>query len=230
MMDDNCIQSIPSRVESVLERIKQAAARAGKHADDIRVVAVSKRKPVEAILAAFDSGIIEFGENYVQEAEEKASRMPEGSLLHMVGGLQRNKAKKAAILFDMIQSVDNVRVAEALDRELSSCGRRIEVLVELNIGREQGKSGVSYESLWNLLAAFERLHSVTCAGMMVIPPEGETVRWFPEARRIFEEAGRTGMKNIEMKYLSMGMSADFEEAISEGSNMVRIGSAIFGKR
>jgi pyridoxal phosphate enzyme (YggS family) len=148
----------------------------------------------------------------------------------MVGNLQSNKAKKAAQIFDMVQSIDSIRLSDALDSACGKLGKSMEVLVEVNIGEECSKAGIEKEGLMNLLSHFGELSNLTCSGIMVIPPVIGAASFFPLARKMFESAGEQEFPNVRMKILSMGMSADFEEAILQGATMVRLGRAIFGER
>jgi len=229
-MDEQELALVFRSAVEVMEKVRRAAISSGREPGEIRLIGISKKKPVEAILKAFDAGIREFGENYVQEAEAKASLLPEGCLLHMVGGLQRNKAKKAAKLFSMVQSVDSAGLADALDNACAEIGRRMEVLVEVNIAGEQCKSGVAPDGLSELLVHFAGLRKLTCSGIMVIPPAQDSSSYFPAAREVFERVRAAKFANTDIKVLSMGMSSDFEEAIIEGATMVRVGRAIFGQR
>lgn len=229
-MDEQELALVGINAVAVIGRVNEAAVRSGRKPGEVRLIGISKKKPSEAIQKAFDAGIREFGENYVQEAEAKAPFMPEGSVLHMVGGLQRNKARKAARIFSIVQSVDSTNLADALDNACLELDRRMEVLIEVNMAGEQVKSGVGPEGLFGLLAHFEVLKKLTCTGIMVIPPVEDASSYFPEARELLERARAANFANTDMRELSMGMSSDFEEAIREGATMVRIGRAIFGQR
>lgn len=223
-------EDVRERATQVISRIEASERAAGRPKGSVRLVAVSKRKPAEAIIAAWDAGISEFGENYVQEALQKAGSLPKGAALHLVGSIQRNKARKAAALFDMIQSVDSPETAEALDRAAGEAGRRLEVLIEVNLGMELTKAGVGADSLFRLTDKMAGLSNLHLRGLMVIPPAAGADAFFPEARVLFEAAQeKLGLKS-GFDVLSMGMSQDFEKAIECGSTMVRVGRAIFGER
>lgn len=229
-MDDSQLALIGPRASEVMERIRRAARASGRCPEEIRVVGVSKKKPPEAILRAYEAGIREFGENYVQEAEGKVPLLPSGAMLHMVGSLQRNKARRAARAFDMVQSVDSIGLADALDIACMEQGRKMGVLIEVNIAGEPGKSGICASGINGLLAHFGYLGNITCEGLMVIPPVLGPREHFIRARELFELSRDNLFPNVDFKVLSMGMSSDFEEAIACGSTMVRIGRAIFGER
>ncbi len=223
-------EAVIDRARHVISRVEAAEIAAGHPRGSVRLVAVSKRKPAEAIIAAWEAGISEFGENYVQEALQKAGSIPEGARLHLVGNLQRNKARKAAALFDMVQSVDSPEIAEALDRAAHEAGRRMEVLLEVNVGMEQGKAGVGADGLLSLADRVAGLPNLSLRGLMFIPPAECTEAFFPEAKDLFDAACARLGGDSGFDILSMGMSQDFERAILCGSTMVRIGRAIFGER
>jgi len=210
-----------ARVE---ERIARAAERAGRRRDEITLVGVSKVKPASAIREAYEAGLRHFGENYVQEFAAKRAElgdMPE-AVFHMIGHLQSNKARAAAELFDVVETVDTARLAQ----RLSAAGRRLRVLIEVRMGNEETKSGVEEKDLPALVETVQSLAGLELAGLMVIPPwteDGETSR--PYFRRLRELGTRLGLPE-----LSMGMSNDFEVAIEEGATLVRVGTAIFGAR
>lgn len=229
-MDDLAHGSIRDRALSVMDRVRRAEERAGRPHGSVRIVAVSKTRGALEVLEAFSAGIVEFGENYVQEAEAKAGALPAGILLHMVGGLQSNKARRAARIFSMVQGLDSESAAAALDRACRDLGRRMDVLVQVNVASEATKGGVGPDGLADFLGKLEGLSFIKPRGIMVIPPAGLSARYFPEARRMFERARQNAADPASFDILSMGMSADFEEAISEGAVIVRIGRAIFGER
>lgn len=221
---------IRERAMDVIFRIEAAERASGRPKGSVRLVAVSKRKPAEAIVAAWDAGVSEFGENYVQEAALKAGSIPVGAKLHLVGSLQRNKARKAATLFSMIQSVDSPEIAAALDRAAAEAGRKLEVLIQVNVAMERTKAGICAESMIELAEKAAGLPALRLRGLMVIPPSECSDAFFPEARSLFEAARDRLGRDSGFDVLSMGMSQDFEKAIECGSTMVRVGRAIFGER
>ena len=215
---------VAGNLAAVRARIAAAAARAGRDAAAVRLVAVSKTQPAERVRAAVAAGVRDIGENYVQEAATKRAAVGGDVRWHLIGHLQRNKAARALELFDLIHSVDSVALAEALARHAAARGAPARALVEVNVGGEASKSGVAPEALPALL---ERLRdpSLVIEGLMAVPPPGspdEVRDHFRRLRALRDAAG--------LRELSMGMTDDFEVAIEEGATMVRIGRAIFGAR
>ncbi len=218
--------SIEQNIEDVRRRIELAAERAGRSPQEITLVAVTKTLPPSAVEAAFRAGVRHFGENRVQEAEQKICRL--ASLAprptwHLVGHLQSNKAKTAVDIFDIIQSVDSVRLAETLSRHAK---KTLPILLEVNVSGEASKYGFQTSDLATALKQITGLPNLRVEGLMTVAPavsDPERVR--PVFRRLREFAHDVGLK-----HLSMGMSDDFEVAIEEGATMVRIGRAIFGER
>ena len=233
MMDgDIDCEAIRRGVEEVRGRIAEACRRAGRDPGEVTLVAVSKGHPPEAVRAAHEAGMTIFGENRVQEASQKIPLCPSSLVWHMVGHLQRNKVRKALPLFEMIHSVDSLRLVEALERECSRLGKVLPVLIEVNVAGESSKYGVAPENLRELLDAAAGCGHLEVRGLMTMPPwspDPEKVRpYFARLRELLVKAGEEwGHGLVE---LSMGMSADFEVAIEEGATMVRIGTAIFGRR
>jgi pyridoxal phosphate enzyme (YggS family) len=227
---------IADRVAAVRERIARAAARSGRRADEIAVVAVSKTFPREAVREAFDAGLREFGENRVQEAEPKvealAALRPAGLRWHLVGHLQSNKARRAVALFDLIHSVDSADLGCRLERIGAETGREVRVLVQVDLAHEATKSGLDEAHLMPALEVLRGLKSVRTEGLMVLPPFAEdperTRSYFRRLRDLRDRARADSL--LMGSDLSMGMSHDFEVAIEEGATIVRIGTAIFGER
>lgn len=221
--------TIRDNLMRVRENIARAAGKAGRDPSEITLVCVSKTKPAELVREALEAGATDFGENYVQEAEEKIPQVGAGARWHMIGHLQSNKAAKAAALFQMIQSVDSVKLVRRLGRAARELGRTIDVLIEVNVGGEQTKTGAAPEEVPAVVEAALSEEGLRLMGVMGIPPflpDPEQVRpYFAELRRIFET-----LPPEHRRVLSMGMSADYEAAIAEGSTMVRIGTAVFGAR
>ncbi len=228
--------TLKSRIADIMAQINQAALRCGRNPEDVRLVAVSKTFPVEAIEKAVGAGLTVFGENYVQEARPKIERLASARLSwHFIGHLQTNKARYAVHLFDLIHSVDSLRLARALDREAAKAGKIQAVLIQVNIAREAAKSGIEPEDAPQLVDDISRLKHLSLRGMMTMPPyfdQPEKVRpYFSALRdlrdRIVAEASPAG---ISLPELSMGMSGDFAAAIECGATLIRIGTAIFGER
>ncbi|MGZ4812142.1 MAG: YggS family pyridoxal phosphate-dependent enzyme [Terriglobales bacterium] len=230
--------SIAENLNAVRERIAASARRAGRSPDEIALMAVTKTFGAEAIRAAYDAGQRLFGENRVQEFAEKvaAVRDLDGAEFHMIGHLQTNKAAKAVEIFSAVDSVDSLRLADKLNAAAAHMRKRLPVLIELNLGGEESKSGLNPVStgFGELLEAAERLDQLEFRGLMTIPPFTEDPRsarpYFRRLREIRDNIARRNLPGIRMDVLSMGMSHDFEVAIEEGSTCVRLGTAIFGGR
>ena len=230
--------ALSRRLEIVQEKITRAAERAGRATGDIRLVAVCKTFPPELVLEAVRAGLTRFGENRIQEAAKKIPQVAaraDGPLeWHLVGRLQRNKARRALELFDVIESLDRLELATALERAAADAGRRLPVLVQVNIDAETQKGGVAPAELPGFLESLAALPHLEPRGLMVLPracSDPEEVRpSFARVRRLREELNRGRPSEARLVELSMGMSADFEVAIEEGATLVRVGSAIFGGR
>jgi pyridoxal phosphate enzyme (YggS family) len=230
--------SISENIAAVRERIDRAARRVGRPCDEIALMAVSKMHPPEKIREAYDAGHRLFGENRVQEFSGKfdALRDLRDAEWHMIGHLQTNKAVKTVELFRAVDSVDSLKLAEKLDAVARNLGKKLDVLIEINVGGEAAKSGVAPESreLEALLLAAPRFEALVLRGLMTVPPftddpEGAR-RYFRKLRELCENIAARKLPAIAMNQLSMGMSHDFEVAIDEGSTCVRVGRAIFGER
>ncbi|MCB0292090.1 MAG: YggS family pyridoxal phosphate-dependent enzyme [Calditrichaeota bacterium] len=221
-------------IQLVQERIAAAAARCGKSPDDITLVAVSKTVAVEKINQAIELGIRHIGESRIQEARQKLPEITAPVTRHLIGHLQRNKVKYAVKLFDMIQSVDNLALAEELNARCAKLDLRMPILIEVNTSGEASKFGCQPEEALTLLKAIDRLPQLDTRGFMTIAVYSEdTARvrgCFKHLKRIFDEAQSLTLVNAHIDLLSMGMSSDYEVAIEEGANLVRVGSAIFGER
>ena len=230
--------SIATNIESLQERITQAAQRAGRNPREITLMAVTKTVAPERIREAYDAGMRVFGENRVQEFEAKVQALPDlaGAAWHMIGHLQSNKSTKATELFGHIDSVDSVKLAERLNSAAALSGKKLAVLMEINIGAEQAKSGLTADSaqLEKVLAIAPALSSLEILGLMTVPPylnDPEQSRpYFRSMRLLFDQIAARQLPGLRMEVLSMGMSHDFEVAIEEGSTCVRLGTAIFGER
>jgi pyridoxal phosphate enzyme (YggS family) len=229
--------SIRENAEHVRERIVSACKRSGRSAGDVQLMAVSKTQPVHMIQEAYEAGITVFGENRVQEFADKIRHVSALRIeWHLIGHLQSNKASKAAELFDGIDSVDSMKLAERLNRAAQEADKCLDVLIEINLGNEEQKAGLSPDSpeLNALLRAFEGFEALQMRGLMCIPPQ--TVQpdaargYFRRMRNLRDQLATLHLPRVELDELSMGMTHDFEIAIEEGSTMVRIGTAMFGER
>jgi len=225
-------QFLPARLAAVHARIEAAARRAGRDAHSVRLLAVSKQQPVEAIEAAAEAGQFEFGENYVQEGVAKIAALRGRPLTwHFIGQLQGNKTREVAEHFQWVHTVDRERIATRLDAQRPHFAGPLEVLLQVRLGDEPTKGGVNPEDLPRLADAVGRLPRLRLRGLMCIPPpaadEAAQRAPFRRLRELLEELGRRGHA---LDILSMGMSDDLEAAVLEGATMVRIGTAIFGPR
>ena len=218
------------------DRIASACARAARSSAEITLVAVSKTHPASAIEEAFAAGLRHFGENKVQEAEAKAPALlalrAQGLVFHLIGHLQTNKARKAVELFDRVHGVDDVRLAQRLERAAEEQQKRLPVLVQVDLAGEETKFGVPVEQLFGTLDALRSCKAVRTDGLMLMPPYDEDPeRLRPLFRRLRELRDEALERNLlRGRELSMGMSHDFEVAIEEGATLVRVGTAIFGNR
>jgi pyridoxal phosphate enzyme (YggS family) len=230
--------SIPENIAGVRQRVAEVARRAKRRPDEIALMAVSKTHPPERIREAHAAGLRLFGENRVQEFDGKANALSDlaGAEWHMIGHLQTNKASRAAELFRAVDSVDSVKLAEKLDAAAGSLGKKLSVLIEINVGGEAAKSGVAPDSreLEELLLAAPRLEALEFHGLMTVPPFTENPEgarpYFRQVRELRDAIAARELPAVGMNVLSMGMSHDFEVAIEEGSTCVRVGTAIFGER
>ncbi len=230
--------SIFENVAAVRERIASAARRAGRSLEEIALMAVSKTQPPERICEAYDLGLRIFGENRVQEFAGKAGLLRDlhDTEWHMIGHLQTNKAAKTVELFSSVDSIDSLKLAEKLSAAAEKMGKKLNVLIEINVGGEAAKSGTAPNSqeLEELLIAAPRLEALVFRGLMTVPPftnDPESARpYFRRLRELRDAIAARKLPAIAMDQLSMGMSHDFEVAIEEGSTCVRVGTAIFGER
>lgn len=202
--------------------------------DGVRLVAAAKTREPHEILEAAEAGINIVGENYVQEAARAREVVGTRVQWHFIGHLQRNKVKKAVELFDMIETVDSSEIAGEIDRKCALAGKTMPVLVEVNSGREPQKSGVLPEHAEKLIEEISSLQNIRVVGLMTMGPQvgdpEDSRCYFVETKKVFDRLKGLHLPNVEMKYLSMGMTNSYRVALEEGANMVRIGSGIFGER
>ena len=202
--------------------------------EGVQVVAAAKTRQPQEILEAVDAGIEIIGENYVQEAERAYEIVGGRAKWHLIGHLQKNKVKKAVKVFDMIETVDSIELARELDKRCAQIGKIMQVLIEVNSGREEQKAGVFPKNVEQLIREISSFPNIKVMGLMTMGPrfgDPEDSRpYFVETRKIFEKLKELDLPNVEMKYLSMGMSNSYQVAVEESANMVRLGTRIFGER
>jgi pyridoxal phosphate enzyme (YggS family) len=226
--------TIAGNIESIRNRVRSAALRVERDPESVTIIAVTKTVETEGIEEALAAGVQILGENRVQEAREKIERLGRPVQWHMIGHLQTNKARQAAALFDMVHSVDSLRVAEALNREAGKEGKELPILLQVNVSGEERKFGVEAEEALSIVRTVSGMENLLIEGLMTIPPYFEDPEESRAVYRSLREMGREivarNLPGVQMKHLSMGMSHDFETAVEEGATLVRVGTAIFGER
>ncbi|MBX3289162.1 MAG: YggS family pyridoxal phosphate-dependent enzyme [Acidobacteria bacterium] len=228
--------TLKKNLKKVLDKIADASARSGRPSDDVKLVAVSKTHTPDTISKAVRAGILIFGENKVQEAEEKIAEIGHDKVeWHLIGHLQKNKARKAVQLFDVIHSLDSPELAHRLERICEEESRsKLSVFVQVDLAGEKTKSGVPQHQLNMLVEVLKRCQRLSFDGLMTIPPMAddpeETRQYFRRLRELRDRLAEEGAFANGFGHLSMGMSHDFEVAIEEGATIVRVGTAIFGER
>ena len=227
--------ALAARLDSVRAAVVRAASRAGRDPSSVRLIAVSKTFSSDHVRTAASCGQVDFGENKVQEAQQKIEATRDLHLTwHLVGHLQSNKARKAGALFDAVHSIDDPRLVALMDEAASQAGRTVSVLIQVDLAGEPTKHGVSADDLMPIIEAADRCRSARLVGLMLLPPAHDdpeqTRPFFAALRRLRDSLIDRGVPSSRLTELSMGMSHDFEIAIEEGATMVRVGSAIFGSR
>lgn len=227
-------EGVRERIEQVRRRIAEAAGRSGRDPNDVQLVAVTKSVVVSQIREALDAGLTVFGENRIQEAKGKVALLSSPSIQwHLVGTLQTNKSKLAVELFELIHSLDSVKLAASMDRHGAALRKQVRALIEVNLEGESDKSGLHESELLPLLQACRAYAHLTIEGLMAIPPfhrNPQDVRPYFRRLRLLRDRAADTHPDFRLRHLSMGMSNDFEVAIEEGATLVRIGTAIFGNR
>ena len=226
---------ISHNIETLKNNIARAAQNSGRSKDSVKLVAVSKRFPASAILEAREAGQVIFGENYIQEAQEKFSEIKENVQFHFIGHLQSNKAKIAAQVFSMIETVDSLKLAVNLNKHLTKLDKMLDILIQVNIADDDYKSGIDPKNTKDLLHEILKLPMLRPLGLMTIPPfteDPEDARpYFRDLRLLAESLQKDKLfYNNNHVELSMGMSNDYHVAIEEGATLIRVGTAIFGQR
>ena len=225
---------VAANYHRILDRISETAGKCGRHPREVKVLGAAKSQSVESIRAAIAAGISLIGENYVQEAQEKKAQIAGAVEWHMIGHLQRNKAKAAVEIFDLIETLDSVALALELEKQCRQRGKKIRALVEVNLAGEESKSGIAKDDLASLLETIATLDHVAVEGLMTVPPfreEPEESRpYFRELRELKDKFNAQRIPHVDLQELSMGMTHDYPVAIEEGATIVRIGTALFGPR
>lgn len=233
--DTDKVLSIADNVRRVRTRMRQAAERAGRDPMSVRLVAASKTVDAARIRAAIAAGVTILGENYLQETRQKLGQLGQAGVeWHLIGPLQRNKVRYVFDLFDMMHSLDRLELAEEINRRAERLGRRLSVLLEVNVGGEASKSGWTTADLLNDIRQLAALPHIQVRGLMTIPPPTsqphEARPFFRQLRQLRDRLAQEGYDGMTFDELSMGMTADYEVAIEEGATLVRVGTAIFGPR
>lgn len=226
---------LKNNLEAVEEKISLAAEKSGRKKEDIDLIAVSKKKPVEDILSLYECGQKDFGENYVQEFEEKKNKITAGISWHFIGALQRNKVKDVVGSAELIHSVDRVELLKTVNEKAKEKNVIQKILLQVNIADEESKSGFDIENMALILEACEAKENVEVCGLMSFPPlsddEKTARRYFSKSRALFElMQKKIPSQNSSFQILSMGTTSDYKWAIEEGATMVRVGTALFGER
>lgn len=225
---------IKDNIKQVEERIQAACDRSGRKREDVTLIAVSKTKPVSAIYEVMETGIIDFGENKVQELTDKIETISEPLNWHMIGHLQRNKVKYIVDKVKLIHSVDSLRLAEQINQEAMKKNVDVDILIEVNIADETSKFGLNTEEVIDLVKKVSTLQNVHIKGLMTVAPftdnPEENRPYFRNLKQLAVDINCKNIDNVTMSVLSMGMTGDYEIAIEEGATMVRVGTGIFGER
>ena len=231
---ENTYNIIKENVDRIRYEIGDTCAKVGRNVDEVMLMGVSKTKTAQDVEAAIKAGITLFGENRVQELQQKAEMFQKYNVpCHIIGQLQTNKVKYLPPLTNCIQSVDSIKLAKEIDKQYLKHGAAADVLVEVNIGYEDSKSGIDIVNAYEFIHEISEFKGLKVKGLMCIPPicEGDMVRkYFAQMYQLFVDIQSKNVDNVNMDILSMGMSDDFKYAIMEGSNLVRVGSSIFGRR
>ncbi|MDO8885515.1 YggS family pyridoxal phosphate-dependent enzyme [Candidatus Oleimmundimicrobium sp.] len=228
------VENVAENILKIRERISKAALKSGHKPEEIRLVAAIKKVPAKKVIEAINAGVVDLGENRVQDAVAKFNEVGDCVNWHFIGHLQRNKVKYIVPFVELIHSVDSIRLAREIDKQARKIGKVQKVLLEVNISHEKSKFGFFSDEISAKLKEIAKLKNVKVKGLMGIPPLTDkpenSRRFFKELKEIFDNIIKENVLCVEFSYLSMGMTNDFEVAIEEGANMVRIGTGIFGFR
>ena len=226
--------SVAENLKTIRERVDAACERAGRRPEEVALIAVSKTKPLSMLQEAYEAGARDFGENKVQEILEKYPEMPEDARFHMIGHLQTNKVKQVVGKAVLIHSVDSLHLAEKIEQEAAKRDLTADILLEVNVAREESKFGLMLEEVIPLLEEVKNLPHVRVRGLMTIAPNVENPeenrKHFKKLYQLYVDNKSKNIDNGTMSVLSMGMTGDFEVAVEEGATMIRVGTGIFGSR
>ncbi|MBU4209510.1 MAG: YggS family pyridoxal phosphate-dependent enzyme [Proteobacteria bacterium] len=228
-------EALKIRINNIKERIKKAAVNCGRDPESVRLVVASKTIPEDTIREGIKAGVEILGESYIQEAGDKINTLSSYPVSwHFIGHLQSNKAKYAVKFFDMIHTVDSLKLAKELNKQSKKINKIQKILIQVNISMESTKSGIYEEDAQKLIKEISLLENLSIKGLMTMPPyfnnPEEAIPYFSALRNLRDKIRNEAIKNVNMQELSMGMTGDFEVAIKEGATLVRIGTAIFGER
>jgi hypothetical protein len=225
---------IRDNIRNVESNIEAACRKSGREADEVTLIAVSKTKPLSMLKEAYEAGARDFGENKVQELVDKIPNMPDDVRWHMIGHLQRNKVKYIVDKVYMIHSVDSLRLAQTISEEAIKKNVEVNILIEVNIAREESKFGAAYEEVFALVEEAAKLPAIHIKGLMTIAPfvdnPEENRKYFKKMKQLAVDIMRKSVDNVSMDVLSMGMTGDYMVAAEEGATYVRVGTGIFGQR
>ena len=224
------MKNIKEATKQFLELKQKTCNESGRESSEVIVIGASKTQSIQSIRQAYEGGITNFGENYLQEAEEKISQLPSDITWHFIGAIQSKKSKKIARMFDWVHTIDRVEIAQLLNSARPKELEKLNVCVQVNLDREESKSGINLEEVDNFLLEIESLDNLTLRGLMVIPKPKDNERQRLSFKKIKNKFNELKKNYNSLDTLSMGMSADYQEAIAEGSTMIRIGTNLFGPR
>lgn len=228
------MSEIRKNIETVKKHMEAACEKCGRDAGEVRLIAVSKTKPLSALQEAYTCGCRDFGENKVQELVEKYEAMPKDIRWHMIGHLQRNKVKYLVDKVFLIHSVDSLRLAQEIEKEAAKLEKTVNILIEVNVAEEESKYGVTAEETPALIEEIAKMPHIRVKGLMTIAPYVEDAeenrQYFEKLNKIYVDIIHKNIDNVFMEELSMGMTGDYEVAITEGATYIRVGTGIFGER
>ncbi len=224
------MKNIKEATKQFLELKQKTCNESGRESSEVIVIGASKTQSIQSIRQAYEGGITNFGENYLQEAEKKISQLPSDITWHFIGAIQSKKSKKIARMFDWVHTIDRVEIAQLLNSARPKELEKLNVCVQVNLDREESKSGINLEEVDNFLLEIESLDNLNVRGLMVIPKPKDNERQRLSFKKIKNKFNELKKNYNELDTLSMGMSADYQEAIAEGSTMIRIGTNLFGPR